>query len=178
MIDADEVVILVDEHDRARGTMGKLAAHEQGSLHRAISVIVVNEAGEMLLQQREPGKYHSGGLWTNACCSHPRPDEPVAEAAARRLKEEMGFSTRLVPLFSTVYRAELGRLVEHEFVHVFGGRYDGPVQPDPVEVGGYEWRDLDWLSHDVAARPERYTAWFAKYVREFRDRIEALRAPA
>lgn len=178
MIDADEVVVLVDENDREIGVMAKLAAHEEGRLHRAVSVIVVNEAGEMLLQQREPGKYHSGGLWTNACCSHPRPGEPVSVAAARRLREEMGFETALVPLFATVYRAELGRLVEHEFVHVFGGRYDGPVEPDPAEVGAYEWRDLDWLSRDIAARPERYTAWFAKYVREFGDRIEALRASA
>jgi isopentenyl-diphosphate delta-isomerase len=176
MIDADEVVILVDETDRELGTMPKLAAHLEGRLHRAISVIIVNGAGEMLLQQRARSKYHSGGLWTNACCSHPRPGETTQASAARRLKEEMGIEAQLVPMFTTMYRAELGSLIEHELVHVFGGRFDGTVSADPAEVDGYEWRSLDWLAEDVAAHPQRYTAWFIKYIREYRPHMAALSA--
>jgi isopentenyl-diphosphate delta-isomerase len=176
MIDADEVVILVDETDRELGTMPKLAAHLEGRLHRAISVIIVNGAGEMLLQQRAGAKYHSGGLWTNACCSHPRPGETTADSAARRLREEMGFESKLVPMFTTIYRAELGALVEHELVHVFGGRYDGRVTPDPAEVDGYAWRRLDWLAREIEANPHHYTAWFAKYIREYRPHMAALTA--
>ena len=176
MIDADEVVILVDEADREIGTMPKMQAHLEGRLHRAISVIIVHGAGEMLLQQRALSKYHSGGLWTNSCCSHPRPGEATDASAARRLREEMGFDATLVPMFSTIYRAELGALVEHEFVHVYGGRFDGPVTPDAKEVEACEWRSLDWLARDVVEQPQRYTAWFAKYVREFRGQMAALAA--
>ena len=176
MSDADEVVVLVDAKDQKIGLAPKLQAHVDGLLHRAISVIILNDRGQMLLQQREASKYHSGGLWTNACCSHPRPGEDVAPAAARRLREEMGFEAALVPMFSTVYRAELGALTEHEFVHVFGGRHSGPVQPDPVEVGAYAWRDLPELFADIEARPELYTAWFRKYLCDHRTEVEALDA--
>ena len=176
MSDVEEVVVLVDATDRETGLAPKLQAHLDGLLHRAISVIILNDRGEMLLQQREAGKYHSGGLWTNACCSHPRPGEEVAKAAARRLREEMGFEAKLVPMFSTVYRAELGALTEHEFVHVFGGRHVGPVNPDPAEVGAYEWRALPGLFADIEARPEFYTAWFRKYLRDHRAEVEALSA--
>jgi isopentenyl-diphosphate Delta-isomerase len=122
---ADDV-ILVDEHDRALGTMAKLAAHQRGLRHRAISVIVRDRDNRLLLQQRAATKYHSGGLWTNTCCSHPRPGEDTLEAARRRLREEMGVACELQLLFSTHYRADVSRgLIEDEIVHVFGGRFDG-----------------------------------------------------
>src|SRR5215510_9669857 len=117
---ADEV-ILVDEHDRPLGTMGKLEAHRRGLRHRAISVIVRDRHNRFLLQQRAAEKYHSGGLWTNTCCSHPRPGEDTQEAAGRRLKQEMGFTCELTFLFSTHYRADVSRgLIEDEIVQVFG----------------------------------------------------------
>src|SRR5689334_7965348 len=116
MLDAAERVVLVDERDREVGTMPKLAAHAEGALHRAFSVFVLNAAGELLLQRRAAAKYHCGGLWTNSCCGHPRPGEPVADAARRRLREEMGFDCELASVGSFVYRAEVGGgLVEHEY---------------------------------------------------------------
>src|SRR5215468_430433 len=115
-----EQVILVNELDEEIGTMEKLSAHEQGVLHRAISVFIFNEKGEMLLQQRASRKYHSGGLWTNACCSHPHPGEATHAAALRRLKEEMGFETSLKKAFDFVYKTSFDNgLTEHEFDHVF-----------------------------------------------------------
>ena len=172
----DDLLVLVDEQDREIGQAPKLQAHVEGKLHRAISVIVVNRAGDLLLQRRNVGKYHSGGLWTNSCCSHPRPGESTPDAATRRLREEMGFATPLAPLFATTYRAKVGKLIEHELVHVFGGYYDGPVTPDPEEVEAFEWRSADWIAADMKARPERYTVWFAKYMSEFRSSVDALAA--
>src|SRR5687768_14206462 len=128
-------VILVNEQDEPVGTMEKLEAHQKGLLHRAFSVFVVNKNGEMLLQQRAQDKYHSGGLWTNTCCSHPLPGENVLDASHRRLMEEMGFDCPLREIFSFTYRAEFDNgLTEHEFDHVFFGEYDGEVIPDTAEV--------------------------------------------
>ena len=142
MDDRAEHVVLVDEADAAIGTAPKLDAHREGRLHRALSVIVRDPQGRILLQKRQAAKYHSGGLWTNTCCSHPRPDEPVQAAAGRRLREEMGFSCPLLPLVTVTYRADVGNgLIEHELVHVFAGLYAGAVQPDPREADGYDWVD-------------------------------------
>lgn len=160
-----ERVILVDEEDVELGTAPKLETHRAGRLHRALSVVVRDPKGRFLLQKRYVGKYHSGGLWTNTCCSHPRPGEAVDAAASRRLAEEMGFSCPLLPLFSTAYRAELDNgLTEHEIVHVFGGLYAGPVRPDPFEADGYVWVEPDWLRHDLGADPTAYSVWFRKYL--------------
>ncbi len=178
MSDAEELVALVDADDRDIGVAPKLQAHREGRLHRAMSVIIVNRAGETLLQRRALAKYHSGGLWTNACCSHPRPGETPRAAATRRLREELGIACALSPLFTTLYRARVGDLIEHELVHVFGGRHDGPATPDPAEVAEIEWRGLDALADDIEARPERYTVWFAKYMREHRHSLDALAAAA
>jgi isopentenyl-diphosphate delta-isomerase len=161
-------VILVDADDRPLGTMGKLAAHQQGLRHRAISVIVRDADNRLMLQRRAHGKYHSGGLWTNTCCSHPRPGEDTLDAAQRRLAEEMGFTCPLSFLFVTHYRADVGNgLIEDEVVHVFGGRFDGTPRPDTSEVSEWRWVTPDEMACDIAARPELYTAWFRVYCRDF-----------
>ncbi len=165
-------VVLVDADDVAVGTAAKLDAHRRGLKHRAISALVHNSAGEFLLQRRSLAKYHSGGLWTNACCSHPYPGESTADAAKRRLAEEMGVTCPLKPLFRFSYRAEVpGGLIEDEVVHVFGGTHDGPVKPDPAEVDGYKWIALPVLKNDIQIRPDLYTVWFQQYVAERGDVI-------
>ena len=148
-------VILVDADDVAIGTAGKLDAHRRGLKHRAISVLVRNSAGEFLLQRRSPAKYHSGGLWTNACCSHPMPGESTADAARRRLAQEMGFSCPIDPLFVFQYNTPVpGGLIENEVVHVFGGRHDGPIKPDPAEVSEWKWIALHRSRGRHGARPD------------------------
>ena len=177
MIDALETVILVDERDQPIGTAPKLDVHRRGDLHRAFSVIVHNGAGHLLLQKRHPAKYHSGGLWTNACCGHPRPGEATQEAVSRRLAEEMGFSCPLTPLQSLIYRADVGNgLVEHEFVHIFTGCWRGPVEPAADEVEAYAWPTLATVQADAVDNPERYTAWFRLYLQHAEIATAALRA--
>ena len=171
----EDDVILVDEADRPVGLMGKLAAHEAGRLHRALSVILRDRQGRLLMQRRAAGKYHSGGVWTNTCCSHPRPGEMPAEAARRRLREEMGIDhPALAPLFITTYCADVGAgLVEHELVHVFTGVWDGGVAPDPAEVDEFAWVEPRALRDDMALHPDRYSVWFRAYCTRFWDRIAA-----
>lgn len=156
-----ENVILVDEADRPVGEMEKMKAHELGLLHRAFSVFIFNDRGEMLLQQRALCKYHSAGLWTNACCSHPRPGETNDQAAVRRLKEELGFTTDVEEIFEFTYNAAFDNgLIENEFDHVFAGMYEGRISPVPEEVADYAWRSLEWISEDLQRHPTDYTAWF------------------
>ena len=156
-----EMVILVDEQDNQIGTEEKIRAHEMAQLHRAFSIFIFNTSGEMLLQQRARSKYHSGGLWTNACCSHPRPGEDIEQAAHRRLEEEMGFDCVLKKVFHFIYKVELDHgLTEHEFDHVFVGKYIGPINPNPQEVENFKWISIDDLKSDIAHRPEHYTVWF------------------
>jgi isopentenyl-diphosphate delta-isomerase len=161
----NDPVILVDADDVEVGTAGKLDAHKRGLKHRAISALVRNSAGAFLLQRRNPAKYHSGGLWTNACCSHPLPGETVANAASRRLAQEMGIDCRLEPLFVLQYNTPVSDgLIENEVVHVFGGLHDGPVRPDPAEVSEWKWMPFAALAADMRAHPERFTVWFRQYV--------------
>lgn len=156
-----EEVILVDFQDRAIGTMEKHEAHEKGLLHRAFSVLVFNDHGELLLQQRALGKYHSPGLWTNTCCSHPRPNEITLAAAHRRLSEEMGMECHLEELFHFTYRAELeDGMIEHEIDHVFFGVSDETPHLNLEEVMAFRWIDLNKLSEEMKHYPERFTAWF------------------
>jgi isopentenyl-diphosphate delta-isomerase len=167
MDDGLERIILVDAEDHEIGTAPKLEGHLRGLLHRALSVVVRDGAGRLLLQKRQHDKYDSGGLWTNTCCSHPRPGEPVALAAERRLAEEMGFTCPLQPLLTVTYRAAVGGgLVEHELVHVFGGRYQGPVRPDPAEADDFAWIEPATLQADMAVAPARYSVWFRMYCAE------------
>ena len=168
----NDSVILVDAHDVAIGTAGKLDAHRRGLRHRAISVLVRNSAGQFLLQRRHPAKYHSGGLWTNACCSHPLPGEDVADAARRRLMQEMGVACPLKPLFVLHYHTPVsGGLIENEVVHVFGGLHDGPIKPDPAEVSEWKWISFFDLKAELRAGPDAYTAWFRQYVDTHEDTI-------
>ena len=156
-----EEVILVNENDTPLGTMEKMEAHRRALLHRAFSIFIFNSKGEMLLQQRAPEKYHSAGLWTNACCSHPRPGEDTCEAAKRRLCEELGFIAPLEKLFDFTYRSEFDNgLTEFEFDHVYTGKYDGAVLPDPMEVSDYGYRSLDEIRVCLEQEPERFTTWF------------------
>lgn len=163
-----EQVILVNEADEPQGLMEKMEAHQKGLLHRAFSVFVFNEKNELLLQQRAKSKYHSGGLWTNTCCSHPRNGEENSEAAHRRLIEEMGFDCELEKLTDFVYRAELDHgLTEHEFDHVFVGEWNGMPDINPDEVESYKWMDVNAVEKDIADNPDLYTEWFKIIYQEF-----------
>jgi isopentenyl-diphosphate delta-isomerase len=154
-------VILVNEQDEEVGAMEKIEAHRKAVLHRAFSVFIFNNKGEMLLQQRALGKYHSGGLWTNACCGHPSPGELTAAAAARRLEEEMGFTTELNELFNFTYRHVFDNgLTEYEFDHVFAGYWDAPVFPSHEEVKDYCLLSLEEIRTTMTAHPQQFTVWF------------------
>ena len=154
-------VILVNEQDEPIGTMEKMEAHRKALLHRAFSVFIFNQKGEMLLQQRAADKYHSPNLWTNACCSHPRPDEITEEAAHRRMKEEMGFDAELKHAFSFIYKTNFDNgLAEHELDHVFFGQYDGPIFPDNREVKDYCYMTVDAIKESMNMHNHKYTSWF------------------
>ena len=156
-----EMVILVDKDDNEIGLEEKIKAHKQGKLHRAFSVFIFNSKAEMMLQQRDDKKYHSGGLWTNACCSHPRAGEDVEQAAHRRLKEEMGFDCDINKAFDFIYKAELDHeLIEHELDHVFIGNYNGEVTLNPDEAKDCKWISVEDLKIDVQKNPAMYTEWF------------------
>ena len=156
-----EYVILVDSADRELGTMEKMEAHEKAVLHRAFSVFIFNDLGELMLQQRAAHKYHSPLLWTNTCCSHQRQGESNIEAGKRRLQEEMGFDVDLDEKFHFVYKAEFDNgLTEHELDHVLVGYYNGEPTINPEEVASWKWIDMEVLQQDMKDHPQDYTAWF------------------
>jgi isopentenyl-diphosphate delta-isomerase len=172
-----EEVILVDQSDQPLGVMEKIAAHRQGLLHRAFSVFIFNSRGEMLLQQRAEEKYHSAGLWTNACCSHPRPGEDTREAAVRRLCEELGFTTHLEKLFEFTYRTAYNNgLTEFEFDHVFVGTYDHDISPDRAEVSDYRYQSLPEIEADLLSSPATFTSWFQLAFPLLKEKISMLPA--
>jgi isopentenyl-diphosphate delta-isomerase len=169
---ACDQIVLVDAHDVPQGVAPKIEVHRRGLKHRALSVLVRDPVGNMLIHRRNAEKYHSGGLWTNACCSHPRPDESAVEAAHRRLAEEMGVRCEVKPLFTTQYRAAVSNgYIEDEVVHAFGGTYQGPLAPDPAEVAEWKWMPFEALTEDLVRRPEHYTVWLRHYFREHYDAI-------
>jgi len=175
MVDND--VILVDKQDVAIGSMNKIEAHLGAHLHRAISVFIVNSKGEWLLQQRTTDKYHSKGLWSNACCSHPAPGEKTADAAVRRLKYEMGITAPLTDLFSFYYEAELENgLTEHEIDHVFWGVCDDKPNPNPQEVMDYRYVDYLTLLNEVSVSSEKYSAWFKIIVQQVQAHAKNMHA--
>lgn len=156
-----EELILVDENDVQTGTAEKMEAHRHAMLHRAFSVFIFNSKGEMLLQQRALSKYHSGGLWTNACCSHPYNGESTQHAAEKRLLEEMGFTTSLKKAFDFIYKTifENG-LTEYEYDHVFTGSYEGSIQPSSAEVMDYCYMNMAEIKLSIGSHPQKYTEWF------------------
>jgi len=157
-------VILVDKDDKEIGTEEKLKAHQEGKLHRCFSIFVFNLKGELLLQKRAKEKYHSGGLWSNTCCSHPEPNRNLKQEAKRRLKEEMGIDCDLEEIFSFIYKAKVkakkGYLIEYEFDHVFIGKFDGTPEPNPEEVEDWKWIKPEELKKDVKENSQKYTEWF------------------
>lgn len=163
-----DYVILVDENDNLVGTAEKIDAHKNPKLHRAFSIFIINSKGELLIQKRAENKYHCPGLWANTCCSHPRPGETLEEAAHRRLREEMGFDTQLVKIFSFKYRAEFDNgLTEEEYDHIFVGKWDGTPIINLREVADYKWISGDLLMEDIKENPDIYTAWLKIALEKF-----------
>ena len=157
----EEQVILVDEQDNEVGFMPKMEAHLKGVLHRAFSVFLFNDKGELLLQKRASSKYHSPSLWTNTCCSHPRKNETVLAAARRRLKEEMGISTNLKFKFSFIYKAELDQgLTEHELDHVLTGTFNGKPKLNSEEAEDWRYINTSDLTEEIKNNPNEFTEWF------------------
>lgn len=155
------MVILVDKDDNAIGTMEKMEAHRKGELHRAFSVLVFNSKGEMLLQKRAKSKYHSGGLWTNACCSHPLPGETIDVTIKRRVKEEIGIEVEPKFSYKFLYKTSLDQdLIEHELDHVFIAEFDGNPALNKAEAEDWKYANVDWLKDDVKKNPSHYTYWF------------------
>ena len=156
-----ESVILADKNDNQVGLMPKLEAHQKGVLHRAFSIFIFNSKYELLLQKRASSKYHSGGLWTNTCCSHPREGEDTLDAANRRLDEEMGIKTSLRKVYDFIYKAELdNQLTEYEFDHVFYGVCDRDPKLNKDEAEDFKWIDMETLNNDIIKNEDNYTVWF------------------
>lgn len=158
----DDEINIVDIEGNRIGSIGKLDAHEKGTLHEAFSIFVFDNDNRLLLQKRNSAKYHSGGLWTNTCCSHPKVDEKLEAAIHRRLQEEMGFDCELKEVFSFTYRTErfTNNLIENEFDHVFIGHVDSvTIKSDPNEVTSHKWITLEDLKNDISISPDKYTEW-------------------
>ncbi|MDC0644528.1 isopentenyl-diphosphate Delta-isomerase [Crocinitomicaceae bacterium] len=163
-------VQLVNAEDKPSGSMEKLEAHEKGALHRALSVLIVNSKKEILLQRRALGKYHSPGLWTNTCCSHPYPGEDPNKAAKRRLQEEMGMSAELEFLFKFLYKCDFENgLIEHELDHVFVGETDDTPHLNTDEAMAFKWMSIENLEQDMLSCPENYTFWFKWMIQKYRN---------
>ncbi|SIR04808.1 isopentenyl-diphosphate Delta-isomerase [Maribacter ulvicola] len=157
----EEQVILVNESNEQIGTMAKMEAHEKAVLHRAFSVFITNDSGDIMLQQRAASKYHSPLLWTNTCCSHQRVGESNIEAGKRRLQEEMGFQAELKELFSFIYKAPFDNgLTEHEYDHVMLGSFNSEPTINPDEVEAWKWMSPEAVKEDISQNPKEYTAWF------------------
>lgn len=173
----DEIINVVDREGRRTGTITKLLAHETGQLHEAFSIFIFNSKGELLLQRRARTKYHSGGLWTNTCCGHPREGEMVEKAAHRRLFEEMGMRCDMKKVSSFLYRTELlNGLIEHEFDYIFVGRYDDSPLVNPQEVDEYYWVTMSDLLDDIKTNPDSYTYWLKEIMKQpkFLDYVQKI----
>lgn len=167
-----EEVVLVDRADNIIGTAEKLAVHRLGTLHRAFSIFIFNPQGKLLIQQRNKSKYHTPGLWSNTCCSHPRPGEKLERAAQRRLREEMGFNCNLSRIFSCYYNLKLdNNLIEHEHDHVFIGFFQGTPLPDLAEVENWQWLPLEEIMAQMRALPHMFTPWFSLIVQDYGSQL-------
>lgn len=169
----EEQVVLISENDEVLGLMDKMQAHENALLHRAFSVFLFNEKGEVLLQRRAAEKYHSPNQWTNAVCSHPREGETYLEGAQRRLKEELGIEAmELSPKFHFIYKADVGgNLWEHELDHVFTGNYNGDFSLNDEEVSEIRHITMEALDAEMESNPENFTEWFKIILGEYKDRL-------
>jgi isopentenyl-diphosphate Delta-isomerase len=171
----DDELILVDKNDINIGNLNKIKVHKMGKLHRAFSIFIFNSNGELLIQRRAMDKYHSGGLWSNTCCSHPKKNESLNEACHRRLKEEMGFDCRLYKIFDFIYKTKLNEgFYEHEFDHVFIGKHNGKIKPNAYEVMDFKWVDLSSLKEDIIENPSNYSIWFKIIIKNYFPRLSNL----
>lgn len=165
-----DIVIPAIAEDGSYYPIGKLEAHRRGVLHLAVSVFVFAGAS-LLIQKRAASKYHSPGRWANTCCTHPHWDEPLATSAARRLREELGFTVSLVARRQIDYRADVGAgLIEHERVTMFVGMADRDrlaIVPNPAEVSETRWITAEALSEEMAQNPETFAPWFRIYCERF-----------
>ena len=170
--DPQSPVILVDETDKELGVCDKLTAHQQGRLHRAFSIFVFDSRGQWLIQQRAGDKYHSGGLWSNTCCSHPPPSRDIRKAARASLRREMGIECDIHEVFVFIYEARFDNgLTEHELDHVFIGTFDGEPRPDAREVADWMWVDTGALSRSLERKPDMYTYWFGTIFKKVQDHM-------
>ena len=168
----EENVVLVSENDEVLGLMEKMQAHQNGILHRAFSVFLFNANGEMLLQKRAAGKYHSPNQWTNACCSHPKSGETYLDGAKRRVFEELGIETNLEERFHFIYKADVGQnLWEHELDHVFTGNFEGEFHLNPEEVSEVRYISMDNLEKEMKNNPENFTEWFKIILEEYKHHL-------
>jgi isopentenyl-diphosphate Delta-isomerase len=173
MINKEEKVILVNEQDEEIGTMDKMEAHRKGALHRAFSIFILNENNNLIIQQRADNKYHSPGLWSNTCCSHPLPDEDILSAAHRRLQEELGFDCPLQPLFTFRYQSEVGNgMTENEYDHIFIGSYDGEFDLNENEVQNLSYMSFDEVDQKLKDKPESFTRWLHLVWPQFKSEIK------
>lgn len=164
----NQTLILVDENNNITGYDEKLKVHQEGHLHRAFSLFVVNKAGQLMLQRRAHGKYHSGGLWANTCCSHPLKGEDPEKTIHDRLMKEMGFDCELNPMFKFIYRVEFDNgLTEYELDQVYIGIHESAPSPNPEEVCEWKWMDIEALKDDIAASPDEYVYWLKAAFHEF-----------
>ena len=169
------LVVLVNELDQEVGLMDKLEAHQKGLLHRAFSVLIFNTKNELLLQRRAFGKYHSEGLWTNTCCSHPYPGETIKDAGERRLKEEMGMEVELEEVFQFVYKSQLdNELTEYELDHILVGYSDDTPHLNLDEVSAFAWKNLDEIRTEIIANADLYTAWFKILMTDHFDQLKSI----
>ncbi len=157
---SNQQVILVDKNNRKLGVKEKISVHKEGKLHRAFSIFIFNSRAELLIQQRAKTKYHSGGLWSNTVCSHPKPKETYRQAIHRRLKEEMGFDCQMKKLFCFIYKASFeNSLIENEYDCIFIGKFDGKPEPNAEEIMGVKWVSLKKLKQDIIKQPDKYSVW-------------------
>ncbi|MEA3463953.1 MAG: isopentenyl-diphosphate Delta-isomerase [Patescibacteria group bacterium] len=157
---AQEQVVLVDKNNRKIGIEEKIKAHQDGKLHRAFSIFIFNSKGELLIQQRAKNKYHSGGLWSNTVCSHPRPNETYNQAVHRRLREEMGFDCKIKKIFCFIYNTGFyNGLIENEYDCVFIGKFNGEPKPNQKEIMDYKWVFMGELKKDIIRHPNKYSVW-------------------
>ena len=170
----EEFVVLVNPEDKVLGLMEKQQAHINGLLHRAFSVFLFNSNGEMLLQKRASGKYHSPLKWTNAVCSHPRSEETYLEGAKRRVKEELGIDVELSEKFNFIYKADVGNgLWEHELDHVFTGTFEGEFYLNKDEVEEVRYIYLENLNKEISESPDHFTEWFKIILEEYKHHLHS-----